>query len=546
MNQNILEFVPSANGRSPKITSGDRAAATVPASASGDDLINILIVDDEPRNLTVLETVLDDPGYRLVRAESADEALLALLVEEFALLILDIRMPGVTGFQLAKMIKERRKTALVPIIFLTAYYNEDEHVLTGYDTGAVDYLHKPVNPAILRSKVAVFAELHRKSREVASANRALLAEVAERRRIVEQLRELNDTLELQIANRTEALREKEHFLRRVIDVSPGLLSVFDVVEKRTVFISQQVAAVLGFNADEVHAMGSEVVTSVMHPDDHPRFEEHLARVMALSDTENASFEFRTRDRAGAWRWFQSQDAVFARDAAGRVRQIVGTLLDITMRKRAEMSNKVLMAEVDHRAKNLLAVVQAVARLSASGGDPATFVQRLSERIGAICASHDLLVRSDWHGVQMMELVEVQLANFKDMIGTRLLLDGPPSMLTGAAAQSIGMALHELNTNAAKHGALSNGEGRVRISWQVTDAKEPMFEMCWLEEGGPKVARPDRMGFGHTVLGSMARMAVAGTAEVEFRESGICWRLSAPVATTLQNGGPSRIVRLDAL
>ena len=106
-----------------------------------DGPINILIVDDEPKNLTVLETVLDDPGYRLVRAESADQALLALVAEEFALLILDIRMPGMTGFELAQMIKERKKTARVPIIFLTAYYNEDQHVLEGYDTGAVDYLH---------------------------------------------------------------------------------------------------------------------------------------------------------------------------------------------------------------------------------------------------------------------------------------------------------------------------------------------------------------------------------------------------------------------
>ena len=152
---------PGAGARRPASPArlGVRASTTSP--------INILIVDDEPKNLTVLETVLDDPGYRLVRAESADQALLALVVEEFALLILDIRMPGMTGFELAQMIKERKKTARVPIIFLTAYYNEDQHVLEGYGTGAVDYLHKPVNPAILRSKVAVFAELHRKSRESA-------------------------------------------------------------------------------------------------------------------------------------------------------------------------------------------------------------------------------------------------------------------------------------------------------------------------------------------------------------------------------------------
>ena len=167
-----------------------RPGPAAPASVFQEDPINILIVDDRPENLAVLETVLDDPGYRLVRAESADQALLALVVEEFALLILDIRMPGMTGIELAQMIKGRKKTAQVPIIFLTAHYTEDQRVLEGYGVGAVDYLHKPVNPVILRSKVAVFAELHRKTREVAQANRALLAEVTERRRAEEALRAL--------------------------------------------------------------------------------------------------------------------------------------------------------------------------------------------------------------------------------------------------------------------------------------------------------------------------------------------------------------------
>src|SRR5947209_2346057 len=153
----------------PAPTSAERAAAEEP--------INILIVDDEPKNLTALETVLDDPSYRLVRAGSADEALLALVAEEFALLVLDIQMPGMNGFELAQMIKQRRKTASIPIIFLTAYYSEDQHVLEGYSSGAVDYLHKPVNPTILRSKVAVFAQLHRKTRESALAYANLMIEV---------------------------------------------------------------------------------------------------------------------------------------------------------------------------------------------------------------------------------------------------------------------------------------------------------------------------------------------------------------------------------
>jgi PAS domain S-box-containing protein len=190
---------PSTDDQMQDLHSQRRSAAMAPASAIHAGRINILIVDDEPKNLTVLETVLDDPDYRLVRAESAEQALHALVVEEFALLILDIRLPGMTGFELAQMIKQRKKTAGVPIIFLTAYYNEDQHVLEGYGTGAVDYLVKPLNPAILRSKVSVFAELHRRSR-------ALLAEVTERRRVEEQLRELNDTLEQRVAERTQALQ----------------------------------------------------------------------------------------------------------------------------------------------------------------------------------------------------------------------------------------------------------------------------------------------------------------------------------------------------
>ena len=168
------------------------SAELILSSDGGEGVVNILIVDDEPKNLTVLETVLDLPRYRVIRAESADKALLALLRHDFAVLILDVQMPGTTGFELAQMIKERKKTSEVPIIFLTAYYNEDQHVIEGYDSGAVDYLLKPINPAILRSKVHVLAELFLKQRQLEDANRALSAEVAERRLVQQQLSELNE------------------------------------------------------------------------------------------------------------------------------------------------------------------------------------------------------------------------------------------------------------------------------------------------------------------------------------------------------------------
>ncbi len=212
--------------------------------------INILIVDDEPANLVVLETVLDDPSYRLVRAESADQALMALVQEEFALLVLDVRMPGMTGLELAQLVKERRKTASVPIIFLTAYYDKDQHVLEGYQTGAVDFLSKPVNAAVLRSKVAVFAELHRKSRALAQANLALRGEIEERRLAEEQLRELNRTLEQRVSERTDALRVADKQLRDMMgSISDGLLMLD--TDWRFTYANEEGARVVGVPVEQL-------------------------------------------------------------------------------------------------------------------------------------------------------------------------------------------------------------------------------------------------------------------------------------------------------
>ena len=207
--------------------------------------------------------------------------------------------------------------------------------------------------------------------------------------------------------------------------------------------------------------------------------------------------------------------------------------DITMRKRTEEQSKLLLAEVNHRAKNLLGVVQALARQTGRSGDPATFMTRLTERIGSLAASQDLLVDSQWQGVEVSKLVEAQLGHFKDLIGTRVILDGPTLLLTPRAAQGIGMALHELATNAAKYGSLSSQSGLVRIAWKVAAPSQSVFSMSWLEEGGPEVLPPTRKGFGQTVIGPMAEAAVDGTVEIGYQKSGFSWKLRALVADILE-------------
>jgi signal transduction histidine kinase len=166
------------------------------------EAIDILLVDDEPRNLDALEVILSDPNYRLIRAGGGDEALRLLLKHDVAAIVLDIQMPGLSGFELAQLIKGSRRFREVPIVFLTAHMMEDQDVLEGYGAGAVDYLTKPVKPEILRHKIGVFADLFRKTRALAELNETLEARVRER----------TNELEKSEAALRAAARQKDEFL----------------------------------------------------------------------------------------------------------------------------------------------------------------------------------------------------------------------------------------------------------------------------------------------------------------------------------------------
>jgi PAS domain S-box-containing protein len=338
----------------------DRSTAGPPPapSSSHDEQISILLVDDEPRNLTVLETVLMDPSYRLVRAESGEQALLALVSEEFALMVLDIQMPGMSGFELAQLIKQRKKTAGVPIIFLTAYYSEDQHVLEGYSTGAVDYLHKPINPTILRSKVAVFAELHRKNRECARSNQSLLNEVTARRRAEEQLRQLNDELERRVVERTQTVLQRERELRSLADNTPDILTRFDR-ELRYVFVNSAMEKATGRPRDKF--LGRPIKDVGMPEDLCVVWEAAIRFVFAAK--EPSTIEFGSACSGGARRYATRLVPEFG--PSGEAEFVLGVTQDVTDQKWAEEALKnadrrkdEFLATLAHELRNPLAPIRS--------------------------------------------------------------------------------------------------------------------------------------------------------------------------------------------
>lgn len=194
------------------------SGSTIPPLLGGgmDEAVPLLLVDDQPANLDALEASLAQTGCRFVLARSADEALLALLDQDFAAIVLDVMMPGMSGFDLATMIKRRERTKQVPILFLTARMLDKQDELRGYTVGAVDYLTKPLEPQILRAKIAVFIELFRKRRALSRMNLELQRQIAERQRMSDQLQRSNEDLEHRVVERTTALaesaRRKDEFL----------------------------------------------------------------------------------------------------------------------------------------------------------------------------------------------------------------------------------------------------------------------------------------------------------------------------------------------
>jgi PAS domain S-box-containing protein len=465
--------------------------------------VNVLLVDDQPDKLLAYEVILGELGENLVKTASAREALQFLLKNDVAVVLIDVCMPELDGFQLAAMIREHPRFRKTAIIFISAILLTDVDRLRGYEMGAVDYVPVPVVPEVLRAKVRVFAELFRKTRELEQLNFQLERHVADR------------TAELEFSNAKLTQAEQGRSLALVA----GQMGSWDwdlgTDEWRW---DEGQHRIFGVEPSDFK-ITAENIRALIHPDDWSAL-QLIARGMA-EGTRTQQTEFRVLRSNGEIRWCLGTAAASV-DGAGKVVRISGVTIDVTDRKEAEERQVLLAREVDHRARNALAVIQSIIRLTrAKSVDD--YVQAIEGRIKALARAHTLLSDSRWNGADLGTLVNEELAPYRTG-GDKIRCKGPDISLQPATAQGLALALHELATNAAKHGALSSPTGKISLDWQL---ESDALTLHWAENGGPRIAEPSSSTFGLKVIVASIEQQLGGKSSFDWDSKGLRCVFSIP-------------------
>jgi two-component sensor histidine kinase/CheY-like chemotaxis protein len=466
--------------------------------------VNILLVDDQPAKLLAYEVILKELGENLVSVSSGRKALEFLLKNDVAIILVDVCMPELDGFELAAMIREHPRFQKTAMIFISAIQVSDIDRLRGYEMGAVDYVPVPVVPEVLRAKIKVFAELYRKTRE---------------------LERLNVELEDRVRARTAELEESHTRLveseqRRSLAIAAGKMGSWDWdwVNGDCMWDEGQYQ-ILGVDSGSFELTPGNI-QGVFHPDDLHELRE--AWTSFARGAKSYEAEFRIVRPSGEVRWcIGTAAASTAKD--GRVIRVSGVTVDITERKQAEDRQNLLAREVDHRAKNALALAQSIVRLT-RGENVKSYIHSVEGRINALARVHTVLSLSNWQGAEIRKLIDEELAPYA--MGEQVVLSGPEIQLLPATAQTVALALHELITNSAKYGALSAQSGRLKVDWEN---QAGLLKIVWAETGGPRVEKPTTRGFGTRSVIASIESQLGGKAEFDWRPEGLVCRLSVPLS-----------------
>jgi PAS domain S-box-containing protein len=259
----------------------------------------------------------------------------------------------------------------------------------------------------------------------------------------------------------------------------------------------------------------------------------LERALDPAIRDRSSYEYRVVWPNGEERWVLAYgEAVFAGPpGAEKAIRYVGTIQDINARKTAERQQQIMVAELNHRVKNMLAVVQALAFQTMRGeAVPEHVSEAFSGRLKALSSAHEILTRESWEGADLQDIAVGALTPLAADLPKRVSISGDSIRMRPQAAVSLSMALHELATNASKYGALSNDGGHVDLSWVIDSGPEPMLRLTWKENDGPPVAAPAGQGFGTRMIKRVVASDMGGDVEMQFDAKGLSCTVSAPLRT----------------
>jgi PAS domain S-box-containing protein len=311
-------------------------------------------------------------------------------------------------------------------------------------------------------------------------------------------------------------------------------------ETQEMQVSEGYVAIHGLPEGTSHTTRSTWQLGV-HPEDIARVDELRARAFREQRCEHGT-EYRIVRATGEIRWIEARCFISYR-SDGRPERMVGVNIDVTARRRAEEHQRMLVAELDHRVKNVLATVSAVASrtqdASLSGAD---FAARLASRIQSMAATHELLSGRQWKGISVRELVRRELAPY--MAGSNTDLDGPDVSLSSEAGQALSMVLHELTTNAAKHGALSTDDGLVSVRWRRARNADAGLCIEWQETGGPAVQAPQRSSYGTEVICNLIPYELDGTVDLAFAPEGVRCAINIPATELACRNPAGHLPRMD--